>query len=176
MTSHDKPDTLVVLPGSLGWMALIGSGEVLKQFTFARNSPDAAVRALDARLLENATSGTWNVPLLRRLTAYAAGVTVDFRDVRIDPGRMTDFQLEVVRCCREIPYGKTITYGQLATAAGFPGTARAVGNCMAANRIPLIVPCHRVVPADGRSGAYSAPGGSRTKQRLLELEAGRGCC
>ena len=176
MASHDKPDTLVVLPGFLGWMALIGSGEVLKQFTFAHNSPDAAVRALDTRLLENAPSGTWNATLLCRLTDYATGVPVDFRDVRIDPGRMTDFQLEVVRCCREIPYGKTITYGQLATAAGFSGAARAVGNCMAANRIPLIVPCHRVVSADGRPGDYSAPGGSRTKQRLLELEAGRGCC
>ena len=176
MTSHDNSDTLVVLPGFLGWMAIIGSGNVLMQLTFAHNSPDSATRALDPRLLENAQPGTWNATMLRRLTAYAEGAMVDFRDVRIDFGQMTDFQLEVVRCCREISYGKTITYGQLATAAGFPGAARAVGNCMAANRIPIIVPCHRVVLADGRPGAYSAPGGSRTKQRLLELEAGRGCC
>ena len=167
----EKPHILVILPSQLGWMALIGSGPLLKQLTFGHSSSRAAKRALDAELLENATPGTWNAPLLRRLKAYAAGMPEEFHDVRVDPGRLTVFQRRVVRHCRRIPYGKTLTYGQLAAVAGSPRAARAVGNCMAANRVPLIVPCHRVVPADGRPGAYSAPGGTGMKQRLLALEA-----
>ena len=64
-----------------------------------------------------------------------------------------------------------MTYGELAVAAGQPRAARAVGNCMAGNRVPLIIPCHRVVRAGGDIGPYSAAGGSATKRRLLEMEA-----
>ena len=73
--------------------------------------------------------------------------------------------------CRRIPYGRTMSYAELAAKAGSPNAARAVGNCMAGNRIPLIVPCHRVVCSDGRLGSYSAPGGTRMKRRLLDLES-----
>jgi methylated-DNA-[protein]-cysteine S-methyltransferase len=176
MTPSAEPTVLVIFPSRLGWMAMIGAGDVLMQLTLAHRSPDAAARACSPELLENARRGSWNEPLLRRLQAYARGVPTDFRDVRIDPGRLTAFRRRVVRRCREIPYGKTLSYGQLAAEAGSPGAARAVGNCMAANRIPLIIPCHRVLRADQpsvgarRPGAYSAPGGTRTKKRLLALE------
>jgi methylated-DNA-[protein]-cysteine S-methyltransferase len=95
----------------------------------------------------------------------------DFRDVLIDPGPQTEFQRLVVDHCRQIPPGATLTYGELAARAGRPRSARAIGNCMAANRIPLIVPCHRVVGADGGLRGYSANGGLRLKQRLLDLES-----
>jgi len=171
VTCLDEPYIRVVMPGPLGWLALIGAGKVLKQLTIAHRSARAAVRALDARLLEKATPGTWNEPLLRRLKDYAAGRPVDFGDVPIDPGRLTDLQRRVFDQCRQIPYGRTTTYGRLAAAAGSPRAARAVGNCLAANRFALIVPCHRVVAADGRLGGFSAPGGPRTKRRLLLLES-----
>ena len=109
--------------------------------------------------------------LAHRLRAYAAGAAADFRDVCVNVGELTAFQRAVLACCREIPYGQTVTYGELAARAGFPGAARAVGNCMAANPVPLIVPCHRVVRGSGGLGRYSAPGGTRMKKRLLELEA-----
>lgn len=112
--------------------------------------------------------------LVGRLRAYAAGQPVDFHDVAIDLGPQSDFQRRVVRCCRRIAYGKTATYGQLARLAGFPGAARAVGQVMAANRVPIIVPCHRVVAAGGSLGGFSAPGGVALKRRLLELEQKRG--
>jgi methylated-DNA-[protein]-cysteine S-methyltransferase len=64
-----------------------------------------------------------------------------------------------------------MTYGALAATAGHPRAARAVGNCMAGNCVPLIVPCHRVVRAGGDIGPYSAAEGSATKRRLLEMEA-----
>jgi len=63
-----------------------------------------------------------------------------------------------------------LTYGQLATRAGSPRSARAVGNVMASNRVPLIIPCHRVVAAGGALGGFSAPHGTRLKRRLLKLE------
>jgi methylated-DNA-[protein]-cysteine S-methyltransferase len=83
---------------------------------------------------------------------------------------LTEFQQKVQKLCRQIPFGTTMTYGELAAKAGAPGAARAVGICMARNCFPLVVPCHRVVPAGGRLGNYSAPGGTETKQRLLDME------
>ncbi len=161
-----------MFPSTLGWMALIGVGDVLKQLTFAHRSSRAAERALEPELLDGATRGSWNDGLICRLTAYASGGKVDFHDVRVDLDRLTPFQRRAAFHCRRIPYGQVLTYGQLAAKAGAPGAARAVGNCMAANRFPLIIPCHRVIPASGRAGAFSAPGGTRTKQRLLAIEAG----
>jgi O-6-methylguanine DNA methyltransferase len=86
----------------------------------------------------------------------------------------------VVKVCKAIPLGKTITYSQLAKKAGFPKAARAVGNILAKNPLPLIIPCHRVVRADGKIGKFSAPGvrrgktasqqGSKTKKKMLEHE------
>ena len=170
MATPKELTSLVVFPSPLGWMALIGTGDLLEQLTLGHGSARAAARACDAELLQRATRAAWNEPLVRRLQAYASGKRVDFRDVRIDPGGLTGFRHRVIAQCRKIPYGKTLSYGQLAAKAGSPHAARAVGSCMAANRVPLIVPCHRVLRADGRPGAFSAPGGTRTKLRLLALE------
>ena len=161
----------VSLPAPLGWIALVGTGETLLQLTFGHPSARAALKAVADSLAQNAQEGAWNRHLIRRLEAYAAGEPVDFTDVEIDPGPVSQFRRRVILHCRRIGYGQTLSYGQLAAKAGSPGAARAVGTCMAANRIPLIVPCHRVLPASGRPGAFSAPGGSRTKARLLAVEA-----
>ena len=75
----------------------------------------------------------------------------------------------MIDACRAIPRGETLTYGQLAAKAGYPGAARAVGQVMARNCLPLLIPCHRVVGSNGLHG-FSAPGGLATKQRLLEIE------
>ncbi len=82
----------------------------------------------------------------------------------------TAFQRAVIDHCRRIPRGEVLTYGQLAERAGYPRSARAVGNVMATNRVPLIVPCHRVVGAGGNLGGFSAPQGLQMKRRLLRLE------
>lgn len=161
---------VTTVSSELGWMALIGSGKMLKQLKFGYGSEAAALRSLDPGLLQRAERGPWNEDLVERLLAYAAGEPVDFRDVLVDPGPVSDFRRRVLHHCRRIPHGKTLTYGQLAAKAGSQRAARAVGSCMAANRIPLIVPCHRVVPADGRLGGFSAIGGTATKERLLAME------
>lgn len=80
----------------------------------------------------------------------------------------TDFAKDVWRALLEIPYGGTRTYGEVAEMCGHPGAARAVGTACAGNPLPIIVPCHRVVPASGGIGRYS--GGTALKRQLLDLE------
>jgi methylated-DNA-[protein]-cysteine S-methyltransferase len=166
----DCKNRLAVFPTRLGWIALVGCGDVVRNLGLGE-SPPAAIASLSPDLLPTAEEKGWNLPLVRRLKAYVEGVMDDFRDVVIDPGPQTEFRLRVIEHCRQIPPGSTLTYGQLAARAGHPRAARAVGNCMAANRIPLIVPCHRVVGADGALRGYSANGGLRLKQSLLDLES-----
>ncbi len=109
--------------------------------------------------------------LAERIQAYSSGSADDFRDVPLDLSHLTEFQRRVVAQCRRIRPGQTMTYGELAAKAGFPGAARAVGSTMARNRFPIVVPCHRVVGAAGSLGGFSAPSGISLKQRLLALEA-----
>ncbi|MCL4678177.1 MAG: methylated-DNA--[protein]-cysteine S-methyltransferase [Alphaproteobacteria bacterium] len=109
-------------------------------------------------------------PVALRLRAYSEGQSDDFGDVLLDLNDLTDFQRRVSLACRTIPFGQTSTYGELAVRVGSPNAARAVGAVMARNRLPIVIPCHRVLGAAGRLGGYSAPGGLRTKRRLLHLE------
>ncbi|MCX7427574.1 MAG: MGMT family protein [Planctomycetia bacterium] len=166
------PLSLVTVETALGCVAMLGSGNVLRQLTLGHATAEDAAAALDRVLVHDAEPEAWNPSLVDRLEAYALGDPVDFGDVRIDLDGMSDFRKSVLRACRRIPYGQTWTYGELAAKAGYPGSARAVGNCMARNRVPLVVPCHRVLAAGGRLGGFSAPGGAALKQKLLELESG----
>lgn len=158
-------------PTELGWAAVLGSQSLLRQLTFGYTSPQRALAAMDRGLVADADHAAWCPDLVRRIQAYAAGGVDDFSDVQIDAGPQTAFQRRVVDRCRKIRFGQTMTYGQLARAAGSPAAARAVGNVMATNRTPLVVPCHRVVASSGGLGGYSAAGGTRTKLRMLEMEA-----
>jgi methylated-DNA-[protein]-cysteine S-methyltransferase len=108
--------------------------------------------------------------VLERLQRFAQGEPVDLRDVPVAVDHLSAFQRRVVKACRAIPTGERRTYGQLAAAAGSPGAARAVGQVMATNRVPLVVPCHRVVASGGGLGGFSAPQGLAMKRRLLSLE------
>lgn len=104
------------------------------------------------------------------LEAYFAGERVDFAapDLPVDWDAWSPFQQKVARALAAVPYGETISYANLASRAGQPRAARAVGNFMAANPMPVLLPCHRVIRTDGRLGRYSA--GEHYKRRLLELE------
>jgi methylated-DNA-[protein]-cysteine S-methyltransferase len=112
----------------------------------------------------------WIKELADGLERFAAGEAVDFSDVPLELGHLTPFARRVVAECRRVGWGKTSSYGELATASGGPGAARAVGSVMAKNRFPLIVPCHRVLAAGGAIGGYSAPDGLTMKRRLLAME------
>ena len=107
-------------------------------------------------------------PLVERLRAYFRGERADFEDVELDLEWATPFQRAVAEALRGVPYGEVVTYGELAALAGHPNAQRAAGSFCAANRFPLVVPCHRVVAAGGL-GSYGSLG-LAYKRRLLELE------
>jgi methylated-DNA-[protein]-cysteine S-methyltransferase len=110
-------------------------------------------------------------PLAERLRSYFAGDDVGFDDVDIDLEDETDFGRRLAGALRRIPRGEVVTYGELAALAGRPRAARAAGSFCARNRFGVIVPCHRVVGADG-PGAYGSLG-LDYKRRLLALEGVR---
>jgi len=104
----------------------------------------------------------------RRLADWFAGSRDDFLDVELELDWATPFTRALVDALRRVPYGETVTYGELAALAGRPGAARAAGTFCARNRFAVVVPCHRVVAAAGLGG-YGALG-LAYKQRLLEVE------
>ncbi len=108
--------------------------------------------------------------LLARIRKHLSGELQDFRDVPVDLSVAAPFARRVLEAAREIPPGRTATYGELARSAGRSEAARAVGQIMGSNPIPLIIPCHRVVAAGGKSGGFSAYGGRLTKAKLLAIE------
>lgn len=105
-----------------------------------------------------------------RVQALLEGEPVDLRDVRLDMAGIGEFHRRVYELSREILAGQTRTYGELAAELGDAGASRAVGQALGANPFAVIVPCHRVLAAGGRSGGFSAGGGVSTKLRILLIE------
>jgi len=106
-------------------------------------------------------------PLAADLRRYLAGEAVDFSKYTVDLATYTPFERAVLRAARAIPYGETRTYGDIAKAIGRPDAARAVGQALGKNRTCIVIPCHRVVAANGLGGFT---GGLRWKKELLALE------
>ena len=107
---------------------------------------------------------------ITRIVARLAGARDDLRDLVLDLDDIPEFHRRVFATARAIAPGNTVTYGELARRLGTPGAARAVGQALGANPFPIVVPCHRIVAADGSLGGFSAPGGARTKRRMLQIE------
>jgi methylated-DNA-[protein]-cysteine S-methyltransferase len=107
-------------------------------------------------------------PVADRLRAYFSGAEQSFDDLELELEWCTHFQRGAIEAIRSIPYGETATYGEVAALAGHPNAQRAVGSVCASNRFAVIVPCHRVVAAEGL-GSYGSLGVGY-KRRLLELE------
>jgi methylated-DNA-[protein]-cysteine S-methyltransferase len=126
---------------------------VARAFPAAEHRPDPATRrAIDG------------------VTALLAGHADPLTDVALDLGAVTDFDRRVYAVTRSIGPGSTRTYGEVAAAIGSPDAAQAVGQALGRNPIPILVPCHRVLAADGGVGGFSAHGGTVTKRTLLALE------
>lgn len=106
--------------------------------------------------------------LCRRVAAHLSGIATSYEGIPIDLTWATPLQRDLVAVARAIPWGEVVSYGELAALAGRPGAARAAGSFCAENRFSLIIPCHRVVAANGLGGYGSA--GPGLKRRLLALE------
>lgn len=107
-------------------------------------------------------------PVAAKIRAYLAGERPDFTLDDLELRLLAPFELAVTRATFRIPYGEVLSYGELARKARHPQAARAVGQVMANNRFPLVVPCHRVVRSDGHLGGFG--GGLPMKRELLTLE------
>jgi methylated-DNA-[protein]-cysteine S-methyltransferase len=129
-----------------------------------------AVESLERRGAVPAEPPPGIASTIRDVARHFDGDLRDFSAVALDLSGVADFARRVYAAARRIPAGRTATYGEIAAEIGAPGEARAVGQALGANPIPLIVPCHRVVAASGGIGGFSAPGGALTKTRLLALE------
>ena len=105
-----------------------------------------------------------------RIRALLAGEDVDLDPIPVDVTGTSDFNQQVYSVVRMIGRGETLTYGEVARRVGEPGGAQAVGRAMGANPIPVIIPCHRVVGANGQLVGFSANGGVETKRRMLLAE------
>jgi methylated-DNA-[protein]-cysteine S-methyltransferase len=105
-----------------------------------------------------------------RIVALLQGEAADLTFVTLDMANVGVFERRLYDTLRAIPPGETVTYGELAARLG-EGDARDVGQAMGHNPFPIIVPCHRVVAAGGKTGGFSAPGGVNTKLRMLAIES-----
>ena len=153
----------------MGWVGILGSTRGIMRTTLPRTSTEEARRLLgepadhagpSRRLFEN---------LIARLRSYFQAERVDFPD-ELDLVGATSFQIKVWGATRLIPYDNTRSYGWVAEQIGKPGASRAIGQALAKNPLPIIIPCHRVVGSGGGLGGFS--GGLEMKRQLLHLESG----
>ncbi|MCG3180546.1 MAG: Methylated-DNA--protein-cysteine methyltransferase [Phycisphaerae bacterium] len=169
MSSHTH---YALVPTSRGVAAILFTDAGVTHFVWPASS---SARAADrARALEPSAKPADPSRLPSRLAArvadYFAGREADFSRVPLDLADCPPFQARVLKALAKVGYGRTVTYGQLARRVGRPGGARAVGQAMARNPIPVIVPCHRVLRSDGGLGGFSADEGVALKDRLLAME------
>lgn len=157
-----------------GWIGLAASAQGLRMLTLPRRTEQAALRALQQHYREAALAPADPVlgEVARQVRAFLAG---DLRTFAVTPDLRghTAFELAVWAAVARIPYGQTRTYTWVADqVGGGRGAAQAVGAAVGANPIPLIIPCHRVIGADGSLHGFA--GGLAMKARLLALESGQG--
>jgi methylated-DNA-[protein]-cysteine S-methyltransferase len=107
---------------------------------------------------------------IEAIVALLNGERRDLTAIRLDMERVPQFERGVYEIARTIPPGDVTTYGEIAKRLGDPTLAQAVGAALGQNPFPIVVPCHRVVAAGSKLGGFSAPGGAKTKQRMLAIE------
>ena len=112
----------------------------------------------------------WVLDARDAMVALLKGEKRHLREIELDEAGWSSFNREVYQIARMIEPGDTLTYGDIARKLGDPGVARAVGQALGQNPVPIIVPCHRVLAANGRTGGFSANGGVSTKFKMLQIE------
>lgn len=150
-----------------GWIGILGSARGLVGVTLPRRSAPQALHSLGKKAHDAIPAPELFRELVARFQSYFSGQRTDFPD-GLDLSSATDFQQQVWTATRRIPYGETRTYAWIAREIQNPAAARAVGQALGANPIPIIIPCHRVLASNGGLGGFS--GGLKTKRQLLKLE------
>jgi methylated-DNA-[protein]-cysteine S-methyltransferase len=138
--------------------------------------PESSEQATRKRLLRRFPSAGETAPpeavqrTIEDIVALLRGARRDLRDAVLDYAAVPDFNRRVYDVARAVPPGSTLSYGEVAERLGDRNLARDVAQALGQNPFPIIVPCHRVMAAGGKTGGFSAPGGVRTKLRLLSIE------
>lgn len=141
--------------------------------------PEAEPAATEARLKRRYPDATSAAPpkeisdAIVAIVVLTSGAAKDLSAVRLDLKNVGDFERRVYDAARTIPPGETATYGEIARRVGESSAAQAVGKALGRNPVAIIVPCHRVLAADGKTGGFSAHGGVETKLKLLSIEKAR---
>jgi methylated-DNA-[protein]-cysteine S-methyltransferase len=161
----------VIFRTKWGYFGLAGTELGLCRIYLPR--PKAGI--IESLLLKNLPGARFDRTLFKTLQgqiiAYFEGSRVNFgSDIPLLLNGMTGFSHLVLNTCRNIEFGRTISYAALASESVRPAASRAVGGALARNPLPLIIPCHRVIRSDGKLGGFSSPGGIKLKQRMLDLE------
>lgn len=159
----------------LGVCGIAWSDDGICRFQLPERTPDKTkARLINERLRRRVAVEAKPPPfvqaVIEQVRAAMAGTRTDFSAVSVDLDGVPDFNRRVYDLLRQVGWGETVTYGELALRAGDKLAAQAVGQAMGSNPVPVIIPCHRVLAANRKPGGFSAPGGLTTKQRLLELE------
>lgn len=183
------PAKQLVFPSQIGWMGMtISSDELgriqIDHLTFghpsaefagqalAHGSPNKSVLARQTAELDVDTDSEL-LDWIIRLQEFASGRFADLSVLRLNLTYLSDFGRQVIEACRNVSWGETASYGELARRVGSPNSSRAVGGVMARNRHPLVVPCHRIIASNGALVGFSAPEGTQMKKRLLQNERPR---
>lgn len=167
---------IYLIPTPAGWVATAWTGRGLGGLEFPRSSPEEALASIrgmfvstgDMPVYEHTGDNGPAMALEEKLNRYFQGEKVSFVDLPVDISWCTPFQRQVLELVRQIGYGELWSYRQVAAAIGRPRAIRAVGGALGKNRVPLVIPCHRVVRHDGSPGGFG--GGLALKSRLLALE------
>jgi methylated-DNA-[protein]-cysteine S-methyltransferase len=152
----------------LGWIGIAITERGLAQLTLPQNSEKEALAALSLSSYALRVRIEHIASTVSRIQDYCNGHAFSFNET-LDLSAGSTFEQRVWNTCLTIPYGQTRSYGWLAAQLGQPKAARAVGNALGKNPVPIIIPCHRVIAANGSIGGFS--GGIETKKRLLALES-----
>jgi methylated-DNA-[protein]-cysteine S-methyltransferase len=153
---------------AIGWFALGWTDTGISRVILPGAEPGWLRERLSAKggIEDDAGQGA----VVARIIAYAEGADDAFQDLTLDLSAVPDLQRRIYEHIRGLNWGETTTYGAIARWLGDVAMSRTVGTAMGQNPIPLIVPCHRVLAADGRTGGFSSPGGVRAKMEMLSLE------
>lgn len=160
----------IVFGTKWGYFGLLGTEKTLFRACLAAKDAASAKICLLQKINNARYDKKFAQDLRKKIVAYFEGSYIDFTDVKVDLRGYGDFGREVLTACRKIPPGRTKSYCALARSIKKPNAARAVGNILAKNRLPLIIPCHRVIRSNGKIGGFSAQGGIELKRKMLDFE------
>ena len=159
-----------VFETALGWCAAARNARGICGFVLPAAEPGRAEAKIQRRCRDTRPSRSAMPKLVNAVRRYFNGWRTSFDDFAVDLSSGTAFQQRVRSLTRRIPYGQVRSYGWIGLEMGRPEATRAIGGALAANPVPLLIPCHRVVQEDGFLGGFSAEGGIEMKAAMLELE------